>query len=229
MSWSVYKAIFVAVIHIGCATPLICQAEPKGVTLPMLEVPDKSGNSGDVIRPLDRSKLLSKSIELSDANDRRVSAQEQTSWKRLSGSVCSGCGETQPVRKIGYVDPIAVLDAKVAAWKRTVLAGRAVQPSNNNSNAALDAKVAAWKRTVLANRAVQPSHNNSTAALDAKVAAWKRTVLASRTVQPSHKHRVRLTLRRKHKSTLYAYYSRFHYAFLRLRKQHRHWTRFVQR
>lgn len=229
MSWPVSRVIFVAVIHVGCAIPLICQADPKDITLPMLKVPDDSGDSREVIRQPDRSSLLRNSIELSDASDRRVAAREQASWKRLSGSVCSSCGETQSLRKTDYVDPIAVLNAKTPTSRQTVLASRAVQPSYNDSMAALKAKVAAYRQAVLARRAVQPSNNDSMAALKAKVAAWRQTVLASRAVQPSHNHRVRLTHRRKHKSTLYAYYSRFRYALLKWRKQQRHRTRLVQR
>jgi hypothetical protein len=207
----------------------MCQDEPKDVTLPMIEVPDGLGKPGRVIRRPERSELLGSSIELSDTADQRFAARDQATWKRLSGSVCSSCGETQRIRKIDYVDPIAVLNAKVPAFRQNVLASRAVQPSNSRSIADLNAKVAAFRQTVLASRAAQPSHNHSVEALKAKVAAFRQTVLASRAVQPSHKHRVRLTHRRKHKSTLYAYYSRFRYALLKWRKQHRYRTRLVQR
>lgn len=138
MSHSASRAMCVAAINLGCAFPLICHAEPREVTLPMLEVPDGMGKSGQVIsgqvipgqgiRRLDRSALLKKPFELSDA-DRRIVAREQAAWRRLSGSLCSGCGETQRVRKVDYVDPIAVLNAKPASWRPTVVATRTVQPS----------------------------------------------------------------------------------------------------
>jgi hypothetical protein len=201
MSWPAFRAILAATVHIGCATPLMCQDEPKDVTLPMLEVPDGLGKPGRVIRRPERSELLGSSIELSNTADQRFAARDQATWKRLSGSVCSSCGETQRIRKIDYVDPIAVLNAKVAPFRQTALASREAQPP----------------------------HNRSIEALNAKVAPFRQTVLASRAVQPSHKHRVRLTHRRKHKSTLYAYYSRFRYTLLKWRKQHRHRNRLVQR
>jgi len=201
MSWPVSRAMLAATIHISCATPLMCQAETKEVTLPMLEVPDDLGSPGRITRRPNRSELLESPIELSNTADQRTVVRDQASWKRLSGSVCTSCGETKRVWKADYVDPIAVLNAKVSAFRQTVLASRAVQPSRNHS----------------------------IADLTAKVSAFRRTVLASRTVQPSRNHRVRLTHRRKHKSTLYAYYSRFRYVLLKWRKQHRYQTRLVQR
>lgn len=177
------------------------RAEAKDITLPMLEVPDDLGTSGHAVRKPDRSALLRDSVQLSNMDDRRTSEREQASWRRLSGSVCSNCDGTQRVRKVDYVDPVAVLNAKVATFRQTVLASRAVQPSRDNPTDVLNAKVAAWRQTVLASRAVQPSRN----------------------------HRVRLTHRRRHKSTLYAYYSRFRYTLLKWRKQHRHRVRLVQR
>lgn len=201
----VYRPAFETTLFISalsCYTFISAtRVEAKDITLPMLEVPDDVGTSGHAARKPDRSALLRDSVQLSNIDDRRISEREQASWRRLSGSICSSCDNTQRVRKVDYVDPVAVLNAKVATWRQTALASRAVQPSRDDPTEVLAAKVAAWRQTVLASRAVQPSRN----------------------------HRVRLTHRRRYKSTLYAYYSRFRYTLLKWRKQHRHRVRLVQR
>jgi hypothetical protein len=140
----------------------------------MLEVPDDVGPSTQVLRRQDRSALLRSPIELSNATDRSIAAREQAAWRRLSGSLCSGCGEAGRARRVAYVDPIAVLNAKPATWQSTAV--------------------------------------------------------VSRTVQPAHAHRVQLAHRHRHKSRLYAYYSKVRYAFLKWRRHHRyHRVRLVQR
>lgn len=102
----------------------------------MLEVPDDIAKPGHVDRRLDRSALLKAPLELSDEADRRVAAREQASWRRLSSSLCSGCVEAQGFRKVGYVDPIAVLNAKPSlkpsSWQPTVLASRTIRPARTH-------------------------------------------------------------------------------------------------
>lgn len=109
--------------------PVTGHARPKQVRLPMLEVPDDLGiilkkpNFGS------RATLLRAPVELSDAGDRRVLAREQRMWSRLNGSLCSGCGEASSMRKVSYVDPIAVLNAKPTVAAQTVLASRTAAPT----------------------------------------------------------------------------------------------------
>jgi hypothetical protein len=161
-------------LPLGCVFAVTCRAEPQNIRLPMLEVPDDAGTATRLPRRQDRSALLSSPIELSDAADRSIAAREQAAWRRLSGSLCSGCGGAGRARRADYVDPIAVLNAKPVAWKPTVVASRAVQPP--------------------------------------------------------HAHRVQLAHRHRHKSKLYAYFSRVRYALLKWRRHHRHHrVRLVQR
>ena len=102
--------------------PATCYGKPKAVRLPMLEVPDDLGlilkkpNFGS------RAMLLHAPVELSDANDRRVLAREQRMWSRLNGSLCVGCGGGQALRRVSYVDPVAVLNARPTVVARPVVA-----------------------------------------------------------------------------------------------------------
>ena len=105
---------FLLLVSVSLVAPTVCEAGPKRVRLPMLEVPDDLETPSGRIPFADRSALLKKPVELSNADDRRVLAQEQLRWDRLNGSLCSGCGGTQRIRKVVYVDPIAVLNAKPA-------------------------------------------------------------------------------------------------------------------
>jgi hypothetical protein len=115
--------------QIGFAFPLACRAEPLEITLPTLEVPDHLKKSSDASPQLDRSALLRAPIALSNADDRRIAAREQAAWKRLSGSLCSGCGRPQRARKIEYVDPVAILNAKPASLRPTVMVSRVAPPA----------------------------------------------------------------------------------------------------
>jgi hypothetical protein len=117
--------------------PVTGYAKPKQVRLPMLEVPDDLGlilkkpNFGS------RATLLRSPVELSDAKDRHVLEREQRMWSRLNGSLCVGCGGgpgtvlsgSSTVRRVNYVDPVAVLNARPAAVATTVVASRAVAPA----------------------------------------------------------------------------------------------------
>ena len=111
--------------------PVTGYAKPKQVRLPMLEVPDDLGlilkkpNFGS------RATLLRSPVELSDANDRRVLAREQRMWSRLNGSLCVGCGAAPApaLRKVSYVDPVAVLNAKPTVVAQPVLASRTAAPA----------------------------------------------------------------------------------------------------
>ncbi|SDN44478.1 hypothetical protein SAMN05216360_108159 [Methylobacterium phyllostachyos] len=109
--------------------PVACYGKPKAIRLPMLEVPDDLG----VIlkRPsLDnRAALLRSPVELSDANDRRVLARERRMWSRLNGSLCVGCGEAPALRKVSYVDPVAVLNAKSTVVAQPAVASRTAAPA----------------------------------------------------------------------------------------------------
>lgn len=129
MSRPVLKSILAVLCHIGCIFSFQAHAEPKKITLPMIEVPDELTDSVRATRRLDRGALLKSPIELSDKADRLIAAREQVAWKRLSGSLCAGCGETQRARRVDYVDPIAVLNAKPVSWRPTVIAARTVQPT----------------------------------------------------------------------------------------------------
>ncbi len=108
--------------------PATCYGKPKQVRLPMLEVPNDLGIILNKPNFGSRSTLLRAPVELSDANDRRVLAREQLMWQRLNGSLCTGCGETQVVRKVNYVDPVAVLNAKPAAAPDRAVARYAAVP-----------------------------------------------------------------------------------------------------
>lgn len=110
--------------------PSICEARPKRIKLPMLEVPDDLGKPSGRLQPFDRSTLLGKPIELSNADDRRLYAREQVIWGRLSGSLCTGCGETRRVRKVNYVDPVAVLNAKPRAFVAASVPAHVVKPEH---------------------------------------------------------------------------------------------------
>ncbi|MEL6064492.1 MULTISPECIES: hypothetical protein [unclassified Methylobacterium] len=119
--------------------PVTADAKPKQVRLPMLEVPDDLGlilkkpNFGS------RASLLRSPVELSDVRDRRGLEREQRMWSRLNGSLCVGCGGTpsavlsgaSAVRRVNYVDPVAVLNAKPASVASTVVASRAVAPARS--------------------------------------------------------------------------------------------------
>ncbi|GJE11583.1 MULTISPECIES: hypothetical protein [Methylobacterium] len=107
--------------------PAVCEARPKRVKLPMLEVPDDAEPPSRRIPFVDRSALIGKPIELSNADDRRVLAREQLLWSRLNGSLCTGCGETRRIRKVAYVDPIAVLNAKPALLVAAVAPVQAIK------------------------------------------------------------------------------------------------------
>jgi len=111
------------------AFPATCYGKPKAVRLPMLEVPDDLGPI--LKRPsLERRALLLRSpVELSDANDRRVHARERRMWSRLNGSLCVGCGDAPALRKVSYVDPVAVLNAKPTSVAQPALASRTAAPA----------------------------------------------------------------------------------------------------
>ncbi|MCJ2018126.1 hypothetical protein MKK84_11905 [Methylobacterium sp. E-065] len=114
-------------------------AKPKQVRLPMLEVPDDLGlilkkpNFGS------RATLLRSPVELSDVKDRHVLEREQRLWSRLNGSLCVGCGgapgaiysSASAVRRVNYVDPVAVLNARPAAVAQTALASRVAAPARS--------------------------------------------------------------------------------------------------
>lgn len=117
--------------------PVTGYAKPKPVRLPMLEVPDDLGlilkkpNFGS------RATLLRSPVELSDMKDRRGLEREQRLWSRLNGSLCVGCGGTpsaalsapSAVRRVNYVDPVAVLNAKPTPAAETVVASRVAAPA----------------------------------------------------------------------------------------------------
>jgi hypothetical protein len=113
--------------------PVTGYAKPKEVRLPMLEVPDDLGvilkkpNFGS------RAMLLRSPVELSDAKDRRVLDREQRLWSRLNGSLCAGCGGASAVRRVNYVDPVAVLNAKPAPVPaaETLVASRVAAPARS--------------------------------------------------------------------------------------------------
>ena len=119
--------------------PVPAHAKPKQVRLPMLEVPDDLGlilkkpNFGS------RATLLRSPVELSDVKDRHVLEREQRLWSRLNGSLCVGCGGApsaiytgaSAVRRVNYVDPVAVLNAKPAAVAQTALASRVAAPARS--------------------------------------------------------------------------------------------------
>lgn len=119
--------------------PVTGYAKPKQVRLPMLEVPDDLGlilkkpNFGS------RATLLRSPVELSDVKDRHGLEREQRLWSRLNGSLCVGCGgapsavygRAPAMRRVNYVDPIAVLNAKPASAAATVVASRAVAPARS--------------------------------------------------------------------------------------------------
>lgn len=108
----------------------VCEASPKRIKLPMLEVPDDLGNQNEKLPPIDRSSLLRKPIELSHADDRRLRAREQVFWSQLSSSLCTGCGETRRVQKVHYVDPIAVLNAKPSSLVAASAPTHAIKPKH---------------------------------------------------------------------------------------------------
>ena len=101
-------------VSVALVVPAVCEARTKRIKLPMLEVPEDQATPSRRAPLVDRSALLGKPVELSSADDRRVLAREQLMWSRLNGSLCTGCGETRRIRKVAYVDPIAVLNAKPA-------------------------------------------------------------------------------------------------------------------
>jgi hypothetical protein len=128
-----------AVLSLLASTVVLpAHAKPKQVRLPMLEVPDDLGlilkkpNFGS------RATLLRSPVELSDVKDRHVLEREQRLWSRLNGSLCVGCGGApsaiytgaSAVRRVNYVDPIAVLNAKPAA-AQTALASRVAAPARS--------------------------------------------------------------------------------------------------
>jgi hypothetical protein len=129
MSHSAFRTTLLLFVHIGFAFPLACHAEPLEVTLPTLEVPDHLRKTKGVTPQSDRPALLRAPIALSNADDRRIAAREQAAWRRLSGSLCAGCGEPQQVGKTAYVDPIAVLNAKPTSARPIMVTSRAVQPA----------------------------------------------------------------------------------------------------
>ena len=98
--------------------PVLARAEPLEATLPMLEVPEgaKPDANRRIIPPklIDRSNLLSKPMVASDPADRAMVERYDSAWKRVSGGICSGCGNARSVRKVIYIDPVAVLNASSA-------------------------------------------------------------------------------------------------------------------
>lgn len=115
---------------ISILIPSVCEARPKRIKLPKLEVPDDLGKPPERLPPLDRSTLLRKPIDLTNADDRRIYAREQITWARLSGSLCTGCVGSGPSRKVSYVNPIAVLNARPAAIVAAATYSRTINPTH---------------------------------------------------------------------------------------------------
>lgn len=111
----------------GLVFPIVCQADPAHVTLPTLEVPDKTKKPNPPLRSIDRLDLLSKPLGVSDTEERRLIERQEVMWKRMTGALCSGCGETRRVGKVAYVDPVAVLNATSAVKRDTVFASGTVR------------------------------------------------------------------------------------------------------
>jgi hypothetical protein len=109
--------------------PSVCEARPKRIRLPMLEVPNDFGKPAERLPSFDRSNLLGKPVELTNADDRRLYAREQIRWSRLSGSLCAGCVGSAPSKKVSYVDPIAVLNAKPSSVIATSTLVGAARPA----------------------------------------------------------------------------------------------------
>jgi len=110
--------------------PVTVYAKPKPVRLPMLEVPDDFGVIPKKPGFESRALLPKAPIELSNAADRRVLAREQRLWGRLNGSLCTGCVGGPAVRRVNYVDPVAILNAKPAVGDMAV-ARRVAAPARS--------------------------------------------------------------------------------------------------
>lgn len=234
MSRSAVRPTLVVVALMGMAWPVTARAQSREIRLPPLEVPDEVAKARRALQGGDRSALLGQSIELSDERDRRTLAKERTAWGRLSGSLCSGCGETPHTRQAATVDPIAVLnakrvstlvEAKTSAASRLATAA-AIKPTVAPLPGAVrDAKPAAI--LVTAAPATAPVTPPSTAARPVAAGPTAQSIRrklahTTRTVRPSHAHRVRLAHRHRHRSKLASYLGKIRYTLLRWRHQRPH-------
>jgi hypothetical protein len=209
---------FVALV--GATGPVASLEQSREITLPRLEVPDEVKARRAPPNP-DRAALLNQPIELSDERDRLTLARERAAWGRLSGSLCSGCGEYRSQHQAGTVDPIAVLNAKPAAARLPVKP--LVRPTAVATvrTAPVPALAAATPAPIAARPgAVLVAATSAPAA--AKLARPRATAAPRRSARPAHTHRVQLAHRRGSRSKLTGYLGRIRYALLRWRHRHPH-------
>ena len=98
-------------VAFGFVAPCSSSAEPRKVTLPPLEVPDKPRTSKFLQSQQERSDLLLKPVELSNAGDRIIVNRQNMKWESLISGICAGCAGNKRTAKVSYIDPIAVLNA----------------------------------------------------------------------------------------------------------------------